>query len=52
MEERLKFYESGDVPRKNAEVMKEALVEHNALVNEEKKTRKRKLDESINGMSY
>lgn len=27
VEERLKFYETGDVPKKNAEVMKEALEE-------------------------
>merc|ERR1712033_130668 len=28
VEERLKFYETGDVPRKNIEVMSEALIEH------------------------
>lgn len=49
VEERLKFYETGDVPRKNAEVMKAALEEHNAQMKEEKKTKKRKLDETVNG---
>lgn len=49
VEERLKFYETGDVPRKNAEVMKEALEEHNAQVKMEKKSKKRKLDETVNG---
>ncbi|XP_063866882.1 nucleolar protein 56-like [Scylla paramamosain] len=48
VEERLAFYETGGVPRKNAEVMKAALEEHNAKM-EEKKTKKRKLDELING---
>lgn len=49
VEERLKFYESGDVPRKNDEVMKEALQEHNAKVKMEKKGKKRKLEEAVNG---
>ncbi|XP_045104665.1 nucleolar protein 56-like isoform X2 [Portunus trituberculatus] len=49
VEDRLAFYETGNIPRKNAEVMKEALEEHNAKMKEEKKTKKRKLDESING---
>jgi len=31
VEERLKFYESGDVPRKNIDVMKEALNESSML---------------------
>lgn len=30
VEDRLKFYETGDIPRKNIEVMKEALEEHNS----------------------
>jgi len=45
VEERLKFYETGDVPRKNAEVMKEALEESfNASIslNEEPKKKKKK----------
>lgn len=50
VEERLKFYETGTVPRKNAEVMKEALEEHNAKVKLEKKGKKRKLEEAVNGM--
>jgi nucleolar protein 56 len=53
VEERLKFYETGDVPRKNAEVMKEALEESfNASINlneeepkKKKKKKKRKADE-------
>lgn len=49
VEERLKFYESGDIPRKNAEVMKEALEEHIAKMKEEKTSKKRKLDETVNG---
>lgn len=48
VEERLKFYETGNVPRKNAEVMKAALEEHNTKM-EVKKTKKRKLDEVVNG---
>ncbi|KAG0713450.1 Nucleolar protein 56 [Chionoecetes opilio] len=43
VEERLKFYETGDIPRKNAEVMKAALEEHNAHVKDEKRANKRKL---------
>lgn len=43
VEERLKFYETGDVPRKNVEVMSEALVEHNERVAAEAlKTKKKK----------
>lgn len=49
VEERLKFYETGDVPRKNAEVMKAALEEHNTQVKLEKKSNKRKLEEAVNG---
>ena len=49
VEERLKFYETGNIPRKNAEVMKEALEEHNAKM-KEPKSKKRKLDELVNGM--
>merc|ERR1711915_708701 len=53
VEERLKFYETGDIPRKNVEVMAEALVEHNEKVAEEakkskKKKKKRKHDENAN----
>jgi len=45
VEERLKFYETGDVPRKNAEVMKEALEESfnaSMSLNEEPKKKKKK----------
>jgi len=42
VEERLKFYETGDVPRKNVEVMSEALVEHNERVAAEAKKAKKK----------
>jgi len=51
VEERLKFYETGDVPRKNTEVMKEALEESfNAALTlnnkkKKKKNKKRKADE-------
>ncbi|XP_042224775.1 nucleolar protein 56-like [Homarus americanus] len=48
VEDRLKFYETGNIPRKNAEVMSEALVEHNNLLDKEKKTKKRK-HEDVNG---
>merc|ERR1719427_1568563 len=51
VEERLKFYETGDVPRKNVEVMSEALVEHNERVaadakKNKKKKKKRKHEEN------
>uniref|UniRef100_H2XXL7 Nucleolar protein 56 n=2 Tax=Ciona intestinalis TaxID=7719 RepID=H2XXL7_CIOIN len=35
VEERLKFYESGEAPRKNCEVMKEAVIESEALIKAE-----------------
>ncbi|XP_071528645.1 nucleolar protein 56 [Panulirus ornatus] len=47
VEERLKFFDTGDLPRKNNEVMSEALVEHNNVLQEDVKTRKRKLDEIV-----
>ena len=52
VEERLKFYESGEVPRKNIDVMKEALDESLALNaslaedSKKKKKKKRKTQES------
>ena len=53
VEERLKFYESGEVPRKNIDVMKEALDESLALnaslaedSKKKKKKKKRKTQES------
>jgi len=48
VEDRLKFYESGDIPRKNVDVMQEAITEANAvlasmnLTNEKKKKKKKK----------
>ena len=32
VEDRLKFYESGDIPRKNVDVMQEAIIEANAVL--------------------
>lgn len=54
VEDRLKFYESGETPRKNIEVMKEAMdlvAQETPVVSEKKKKKKnkRKLDESQNG---
>lgn len=52
VENRLKFYETGDVPKKNIEVMKEALVEYeNELAQsktETKKKKKKRKSESVN----
>jgi len=51
VEERLKFYETGDVPRKNEEVMHEALLEHNEQVAAEaKKSKKKKKRKHENGV--
>ncbi len=54
VEDRLKFYESGETPRKNIEVMKEAMdlvaqETPSAVSEKKKKKKKRKLDESQNG---
>lgn len=54
VEERLKFFESGVVPKKNVEVMQEAISEAAADIKKQKKKnkkeRKRKLlEESLNG---
>lgn len=54
VEDRLKFYESGDVPRKNIEVMKEAIEAAgqeaaSAPQSEKKKKKKRQVDEDANG---
>lgn len=59
VEDRLKFYESGEAPRKNIDVMKEAMElagqEAQAIAAEEKKKKKKKkrkaeaLDETLNG---
>jgi sRNA-binding protein len=42
VEERLKFYESGEAPRKNVDVMKEAISEATANVTSEKKKKKKR----------
>lgn len=42
VEEKLKFFASGEFPRANADVMKEAVDEYNEKMNEEKKKRKEK----------
>ncbi len=48
VEERLKFYESGEAPRKNVDVMKEAISEVSAsqAVTSEKKKKKRKKEKN------
>uniref|UniRef100_A0A182T884 Nucleolar protein 56 n=1 Tax=Anopheles maculatus TaxID=74869 RepID=A0A182T884_9DIPT len=48
VEERLKFYEQGETPRKNLEVMKEAmeLAKQSAVEESSKKKKKRKLEET------
>ena len=47
VEERLKFYESGEAPRKNVDVMKEAISEVSAsLTSEKKKKKKRKKEKN------
>lgn len=55
VEDRLKFYETGDIPKKNIEVMKEAMDEVQKAVDAEasakkkkkKKKKKSELDESV-----
>lgn len=42
MEDRLKFYETGDTPKKNIDVMKEAIEEVTQLASSEKKKKKKK----------
>lgn len=60
VEDRLKFYETGDVPKKNIEVMQEALEETTRILNEQaeseekkkkKKSKKRKIEGELNGNS-
>ena len=48
IEERLKFYESGEAPRKNVDVMKEAISEVAAsqVTSEKKKKKKRKKEKN------
>ena len=51
VEERLKFYESGEAPRKNVDVMKEAISEATSqVISEKKKKKKRKKEKNgLNG---
>ncbi|XP_046447712.1 nucleolar protein 56-like [Daphnia pulex] len=42
VEDRLKFYESGDIPRKNVDVMQEALAEAKTVLASQKKKKKKK----------
>ena len=42
VEDRLKFYEVGEIPKKNIDVMKEAIEEANQVVEEIKKKEKKK----------
>lgn len=44
VEDRLNFFATGDIPKKNEEVMKEALADHNAQVENVKEA-----DETVNG---
>ena len=49
VEERLKFYETGEIPRKNAEVMKEAMEESVLVEVKSEKKKKKKKRKSENG---
>jgi len=46
VEDRLKFYETGDIPKKNIDVMKEALEEVQQTIKTEKKKKKKRKSES------
>lgn len=48
VEDRLKFYENGDVPKKNLIVMKEAIEELENQVKSEKKKKKKRKAEALN----
>jgi len=48
VEDRLKFYETGDIPKKNIDVMKEALEEVQQATKLEKKKKKKRKSESNN----
>lgn len=48
VEDRLKFYEQGDVPKKNLEVMKEAIEELQQLNAKQSKKKKKRKSESAN----
>jgi len=50
VEDRLKFFESGDIPKKNVDVMKEAIIEANEVnekANKRKKKKKKRKHEEI-----
>ena len=52
VEERLNFYQSGDLPRKNVEVMNEAEEENKVVVKKLLKKKKKKSIASANGEFY
>ncbi|KAF2353482.1 Nop domain [Trinorchestia longiramus] len=47
VEDRLKFYETGDIPRKNLEVMADAQREHDSVTVKISKKKKRKRDDQV-----
>ena len=49
VEERLKFYETGDLPRKNVDVMNEAVEEAAAEAKKKKKKEKKKPAAAVGG---
>ncbi|CAH0554395.1 unnamed protein product [Brassicogethes aeneus] len=51
VEDRLKFYETGDIPKKNIEVMKEAMEELEQQVKSEKKKKKKRKAEDLDETS-
>merc|ERR1712071_153418 len=50
VEDRLKFYESGDIPRKNVDVMQEAITEANAVLASMNLTNEKKKKKMGNGL--
>ena len=48
VEDRLKFFETGNIPKKNVEVMKEAIEAANALNSQKKKKKKKRKKEELN----
>lgn len=51
VEDRLKFYELGEIPKKNIDVMKEAILEANQAIQEAKKAKKKKKDKKKRKLS-
>ncbi|KAJ8945158.1 hypothetical protein NQ318_001623 [Aromia moschata] len=51
VEDRLKFYETGEVPKKNIEVMKEAMEEFEQHISQKKRKKKRKAESIDNDQS-